>query len=70
MIKIKVEDYCHNCPEFSPYIGAFGNGGMMLFGETLTDFGDTVVHCENEHRCRVMMEYLKSKISEDQNVTE
>ena len=58
MIKIKVEEYCNDCPEFDPeaikpqpIYDSIGNYVGML--------GPMIVVCKYRNRCRRFMEYLQ-----------
>lgn len=58
MIKIDVEDYCHQCQDFHPdvipaYKVTIGNDEVILT--------DTLVKCEYRKRCASMMRYLTQK---------
>ena len=60
MIKIKVEEYCNDCPEFEPeaikpqpIYDSIGNYVGML--------GPMVVVCAHRNKCRRFMEYLQKR---------
>lgn len=61
MIKIKVEEYCNDCPEFEPeaikpqpIYDSIGNYVGML--------GPMVVVCAHRNTCRRFMEYLQKSV--------
>ena len=58
MIRLKVEDYCHECPNFNPVVknrqGFFEIGGQFVPA-------DQDVICENWNICRRVAKYLKRK---------
>lgn len=54
MIKLDVEAYCQNCPDFTPEsdsIGYYGAGCLKMC--------DTTVRCKYKGRCAGIAEYLK-----------
>lgn len=51
MIRLEVQDYCHNCPEFNPDVECphairTGHGDVIL--------SDTVIRCERADICAVI----------------
>ena len=50
MIEVKVEAYCQDCPGFAPYVSE--QGGTMFFDNTPMKFGNTIVRCEHESKCK------------------
>ena len=62
MIRLEVEDYCHECRAFQPdveesvvYSDVFGNEVVKT---------DTVVRCKTRKLCKRLVEYLKSRLNE------
>ena len=61
MIRLTVEDYCQNCPEFKPYCNKFES-------ETYCDNRpvhnvDTFVKCKKRHVCACIKEYIEAEMS-------
>ncbi len=60
MIELQVEPYCHGCSEFEVKVKSC---------EVKNTFGDVkyanhYIKCVHRHKCRKMMEHLKTKVSE------
>lgn len=57
MIKLFVEDYCHNCPDFDPYVSKT---------ELECDMGryctNTDITCKHAERCEEIKKYLEKEI--------
>ena len=55
MITLKVEEYCHNCPEFEPDVDKDKEEmieyNMMSRSEVREVFCTTTVTCQHHHRC-------------------
>lgn len=65
MIRLEVEDYCSNCPEFCPVVDRV-NTELHSFDEdnvkTIVDtIVDTIVTCEHKLRCKSIKKYLESR---------
>lgn len=56
MIKLEVEEYCHNCKEFEPETKVFtlGYPGM-------TTKVDTTICCKGAQRCKRISEFLRKE---------
>lgn len=50
MIKLNVEEYCHNCPNFEPVTN-------QLFADN--KYQVTVIICRDKFRCDSIKSYLK-----------
>ena len=62
MIKIDVEDYCHECLEFEPDVS---KPVVYQAGDSQFIFaGDTVVRCEHRDRCREIARFFESRNKE------
>lgn len=59
MIRLVVEPYCNNCPEFEATKDVFKTEN---FAENQQDYV-TYISCEHEDRCRSIVEYLKGEIN-------
>ena len=59
-IRLLVDEWCHNCPEFeadaykNTYVGNFDS-----FDGTLSRYTDTTVKCIHKDRCANMIDYLR-----------
>ena len=60
MIKLEVEKYCENCPEFEADVDktSYISSSMQSIHES---FCNTVITCEHRERCRVIMDYLSKE---------
>ena len=70
MIKLKVEDYCQNCPDFKGEVHKekFHSDNFMNFDREPIIFSETVVTCVKAHRCANLVRYLKKEIEKNANV--
>lgn len=59
MIKLDVEDYCHECPAFEPNVDTTSWYDPLTQEETIRD---TVILCRYRKRCASMMRYLTRKL--------
>lgn len=67
MIELKVEEYCHNCPDFEADVTK--HGGMRLYdypwvpGESEVEVVGvhTTVRCAHAARCRAVKRYLEKQ---------
>ena len=55
-IKLNVEPYCQNCPNFEVEVEKTALNG---FGNTLLH--ETTIKCRNAAQCQRMMEFLKKQ---------
>lgn len=58
MIKVEVEDYCQQCPDFESEVDKppkvySGNGHY-------TYIGDTIIRCVYRHRCKSIENHIKN----------
>lgn len=61
MIRLEVEDYCHQCLDFCPEVikpERLGYPGSSL------GYSDTVVRCEYHKRCSGIKRYLEQQVKE------
>ena len=65
MIELKVEEYCHNCPDFKAVVIKSGgvtahydwaNGSELVVSPTYT-----TIHCAHDARCRAVKRYLEKQ---------
>lgn len=59
MIKLDVCEYCQDCLEFEPYVDQ--RPDLYYSNEEQCLFGDTVVKCENQCKCKVLYNHLKKE---------
>ena len=52
MIKLCVEDYCQNCPDFRAHV------------EQVLCTNNTNIYCKNRDRCWALVEYLSKEVKE------
>lgn len=57
MIKLLIEDYCHECPEFEP-VKVGGHAFYNLDGNVV-HLEDTKVMCEHVDRCNMIKKHLE-----------
>lgn len=61
MIKLDVEEYCHNCPLFEPVCV----GGVETYyageEEKTYIYGDIFVQCENKAECQHAARFVENK---------
>ena len=63
MIKIEVEDYCHNCLDFQADV----TKPERMYHEDIevVQIGDTVVRCEYRKRCAGIERHLKQHMKKE-----
>lgn len=60
MIKIKVEEYCNDCPEFEPRAIKIKPQPIYdSIGKYVGMLGPMLVVCAHRNKCRSFMEYLQ-----------
>ena len=57
-IKLSVNQWCENCPHFSPDVAVI----QLDDGCGTTVSCDTTISCENEDRCVEIKKYLESEM--------
>ena len=62
MIRVDVEDYCHQCLDFHPDVIP---PAKLLAGEEEYIVGDTVIKCEYRKRCAGIKRYLEQQTKID-----
>lgn len=62
MIRVVVEDYCHDCLDFTPDVikpeRVRTEGGQLVYT-------DTFIQCKNHKRCAAIKRYLEQKVKEE-----
>lgn len=61
MIKLNIEDYCRDCPEFEARTDKLYVDGQVLL---------TYVYCEHQDICEHIHDHLLKKLKENKNVKE
>lgn len=61
MIALKIEEYCHNCPDFEPSVNkeTFSNYDIDFCKTRYRT--NTLITCERRDRCKSHMEYLSEQ---------
>ena len=57
MITLKVEDYCHNCPNFEPEAATIG----ITHGFSDKMIYETYVYCKKHETCEKIYEHIKKE---------
>jgi hypothetical protein len=57
MIKLDVENYCHDCDAFNPVADSMSYQSLGVEQDR-----DTFVRCSNAKRCHNMVRYLERKL--------
>ena len=61
MITLKVEEYCHNCPEFEPDVDKdeqeMISYDMSMRQENRTIYCTTTVTCQHRYKCAAIYEH-------------
>ena len=69
MIVLKVEDYCHNCPEFEPDVSKdeqeLVEFDMMNRCEKRHVLCDTTVTCHHRYRCAAIYEHAAKQVKKE-----
>lgn len=72
MIRIDVEEYCHACMDFSPYVikptreVVYNPMDFIPSGKIVQS--DTIVQCEYRKRCEAIKKYLMRQTKEEEAV--
>lgn len=65
MIKLEVEDYCHNCEEFEPVADT-----NRLYSELEVVESYTSVRCEKRMVCRAIASHIAREMKKGENKNE
>lgn len=65
MIKLEVEDYCHECDAFEPIKDEKTVYDHTTMGGICGSHRDIVVKCQSARRCANMIRYLERKQKTD-----
>jgi hypothetical protein len=65
MIKLNVENYCKDCPEFKATVDKGDSYVTCVDGIFREVPGDTVVSCAHKARCAAIADYLASLTTKD-----
>ena len=61
MIRLEVEKYCQNCPEFEPDVVKFQLG----FDNDPTTTNDTRIMCEHREHCERIFSYFEDRYKKE-----
>lgn len=64
MIRLQVEEYCHNCKEFEPVAHK-----SILHANFSDIMVETIVRCKNCDKCKAQYDYLKTQEKTNENNT-
>lgn len=62
MLRLDVEDYCHECETFEPYVS---RRIVTVDGNPLWSGSDTIIYCENRTKCEKLIKYLKEQVKQE-----
>lgn len=63
MIKLDVQDYCHECANFTADVE---EPGECLYDFRFFDRADTFVRCEHRELCENLVRYLRKQVNLDE----
>lgn len=61
MIRLEVEDYCSNCPEFCPDVDRVNTELHSFDEDNVKTIVDTIVTCEHKLRCKSIKKHLETR---------
>lgn len=64
MIKLDVEEYCHECRAFEPFTDVVE---VHKFSYDDPMMRTTIVRCENFKRCRQIEKYLRKQLEKEES---
>lgn len=64
MIKLDVQEYCHDCPCFEAETDTEDN--YFFDGHLVVRPGDTIIRCENRNLCARLMKHFEQKKAQKQ----
>lgn len=62
MIQVKVEEFCHDCPVFSPETEK-----LEWYANNIPYKTNTIIKCKRERECSMIKEYLEKLNKENKN---
>lgn len=70
MITLKVEDYCHDCPDFEPDVEKEVQRWEGVDYDTMTSYdytrAHTTIYCKHRYRCESVKSYLERQKKEEE----
>lgn len=60
MIELQVESYCHGCSEFEVKVKTYETTSLCGQVSVINHY----IRCQHYHKCKSIMEHLKTKASE------
>jgi hypothetical protein len=67
MIKLYVEGYCQNCPDFEPEVEKLEHDSYSVEYNEHVCCCETVITCKYRDRCRQQIQYLKNERRRENN---
>ena len=64
MIRLYVQNYCHDCPEFDPDVEKDTIYSENYLMGKRTTHTQTDIYCKHKDRCESMIKFLKEKEKE------
>ena len=64
MIRLEVEEYCHDCLDFTPDVTAPAR--IFSANNEAISYTDTVVQCKYRKRCSSIERYLRQRQAKDE----
>lgn len=65
MIRLSIEDYCHNCPEFEVEVERSDmtlHGHNMMTGDPVVETQiNRTIRCKHKERCRAIANHISEK---------
>lgn len=65
MIKLYVQNYCHDCPEFEPDVKKDTIYSENYLMGKRTPRTQTAIYCKHRDRCASMIEFLEERKKND-----
>ena len=67
MIKLDIQDYCHDCLEFEADVERGQKCLMYSMADTMVHQTDTIVRCKHRNRCKAIKRYLEKEAQNAEN---
>lgn len=64
MIKLNIEEYCHNCPDFEVSV----DKTHAYCAEYALDWFTTEITCKHRSRCKEIKSYLEKEIGNERTL--
>ena len=63
MIELKIEDYCQNCPEFTPELNTQSYSKESFFEPVIETEYYHIVGCVHAERCKEITRHIQKEMS-------